>query len=146
LVGIILVLLVAHFTINLTVELLSDLPLSKFVVGILIFAIGTNFPEIIIAVRSWRKNVSELSISSLIGSGMSNMMFVGIFSVMRPFRYTVDNSYFVLFGGMMVLLIALFFFYKSGRALRRNEGLVLFLIYVLFIFLQIVFEEPVMGI
>lgn len=141
--GLVLVLLVANFTIELTADLLSQLSLSKFVVGIIIFAIGTNFPEIIIAFRAWKKNVGELSLSNLLGSGMANMLLVGIFSVMRPFRLNIDNSYYILLAGLLILLSLVFVFYKSDKALKRKEGLVLVFIYLLFIVLQVVFEEPV---
>jgi cation:H+ antiporter len=143
LLGVVLVLIVANFTVDLAASILSKLPLSKFVVGVIIFAIGTNFPEIIIAIRAWKNHVRELSLSNLLGSGMANMLLVGIFSVMRPFHLAIDNSYYVLLVGLAVLLTLVFIFYKTDKALKRKEGVLLILVYLLFIVLQIVFEESV---
>jgi cation:H+ antiporter len=139
LIGVILVLLIANFTINLTVEILSELALSRFFVGLIIFAIGTNFPEIIIALRAWKNKASELSLSNLLGSGMANMLLIGVFSVMRPFYVIIDNSYYILVAAMAILLSLVFIFYKTDKALKRNEGIVLFLFYILFVVSQIIF-------
>lgn len=145
LLGIVLVLVVANFTISLTASVLAKLPLSKFVIGIIIFAIGTNFPEIIVAIRAWKNRVSELSFSNLLGSGMANMLLIGIFSVMKPFHLVIDSSYYILVVGMVVLLILVFYFYKTDKALKRKEGVLLILVYLLFIALQIIFEKPVVN-
>lgn len=138
--GMVLVMLVAKFTIDLTVDIISQFNLSKFVFGILVFSIGTNFPEIIVALRSWKNKVGELSVSNLLGSGMSNMLIVGVFAVMRPFRFVVNESYYILLAALAVLLIMVFWFYRSDGALKRREGMALVLVYVAFIILQLVFE------
>lgn len=143
LLGIILILIIANFTIEITSDLLSLLPLSNFVVGILIFAIGTNFPEIIVAIRAWKNKIKGLSLSNLLGSGMANMLIVGVFSVIRPFYINIDISYYLLLGGMMFLFLFILFFYHTDKCLKRGEGLILILIYLLFVVLQIVFEKPV---
>jgi cation:H+ antiporter len=139
--GIIMMLLVANFTVDLTAKILYQLPLSKFVIGIVIFAIGTNFPEIIVTIRAWKNNVKELSLSNLLGSAMVNMLLIGVFSVTRPFSLTIDRSYYILLIGMAILLSLVFVFYRSGRNLKRSEGIVLIIFYLLFIVSQIVFEE-----
>jgi cation:H+ antiporter len=140
LLGMVLVLLIASLTIDFATGLLYKLPLSKFVIGIVIFAVGTNFPEITIAVRSWKHRVNELSISNLLGSGLSNILLIGIFSATRPFKINIDASYYLLIVGLAMLLSLLFIFYRSGRALKRAEGLVLVAIYLTFIASQIILE------
>jgi cation:H+ antiporter len=145
LLGIVLVLVIANFTIKITNNFLSLLPLSKFVVGILIFAIGTNFPEIIVAIRAWKNKVKGLSMSNLLGSGMANMLIVGVFSVIKPFQVNIDISYYILIGGLVVLFTLVLIFYYTGLVLKRGEGIVLILVYFSFIILQIIFEKPVIG-
>ncbi|MBN2198030.1 hypothetical protein JW698_02480, partial [Candidatus Wolfebacteria bacterium] len=145
LLGIVLVLVVANFTINLTANVLSELPLSKFVIGIIVFALGTNFPEIIIAIRAWKNHLNELSLSNLLGSGMANMLLVGIFSVMKTFHLKINGSYYLLLISLAVLLTLVFIFYKTDKALKRKEGVLLILIYLLFIALQIIFETTTLN-
>lgn len=143
LLGVVLVLVVANFTVDLTAGLLDRLPLSRFVVGLIIFAIGTNFPEIIVAIRAWRNNLKELSLSNLFGSAMANTLLIGVFAVIRPFSLVIDNSYYVLLACMLGLFVLLLIFYRTGRSLRRAEGVALLLVYIIFILLQIFFEESV---
>jgi cation:H+ antiporter len=143
LVGIVLVLVIANFTVDLTVGLLSYLPLSKFVVGMVIFSIGTNFPEIIVALRAWKNKSADLSISHLLGSAITNILLIGAFSVMQPFDINIDLSYYILIAGFVVLFSLVFIFYKTDKMLHRWEGAVLVAVYLIFITLQIVFENPV---
>jgi len=143
LLGVILILIIAHFTVDLTIELLSQLNLSKLVIGIVIFSIGTNFPEIIIALRARKNHLKKLPFSNLLGSGMANMLLVGIFSVMRPFHFNVDSSYYILIAGLVILFALVFIFYRSERMMERKEGIILILFYLLFVILQIVFENPI---
>lgn len=145
LLGVVLVLVVANFTVEITSTILSELPLSKFVIGIIIFAIGTNFPEIIVSIRSWKNNIKELSFSNLLGSGMANMLLIGIFSIMKPFHLTIDASYYILLFGIIFLLILVFIFYKTNNSLKRKEGIFLIVVYLVFIALQIIFEKPVIN-
>ncbi|MDD5749659.1 MAG: hypothetical protein PHO91_02625 [Patescibacteria group bacterium] len=135
--GVVLVLLISHFIVEITVDLLEKFALSNFIIGLLIFSIGTNFPEIIIAVRSWKNKIKELSISNLIGSVMANILIVGIFAIIKPYKMVIDNSYYVYVGGLFILLSSLLIFYKTDKALTRNEGFALLSIYLAFIIVQI---------
>jgi Ca2+/Na+ antiporter len=83
--------------------------------------------------------------SNLLGSGMANMLIVGVFSVIKPFQVNIDISYYILIGGLVVLFTLVLIFYYTGLVLKRGEGIVLILVYFSFIILQIIFEKPVIG-
>lgn len=139
LLGLALVIIFSSLIIRFSLILIRDLNLKPFVVGLLLFAIGTNLPEIIVTVRSWRRNVRELSLSNLVGSAMANIVILGFFSVIRPMPVTTSLSYFILI--FFIFLISLFFliFYKTGKQLTRNEGIILMAIYFAFVLVEVYF-------
>ncbi|MDP2736574.1 MAG: hypothetical protein Q8O59_02175, partial [bacterium] len=106
---------------------------SKLVIGVLIFAIGTNLPEITITIASWRKKTSELSLSLLLSSAFTNVLILGVLASIRPITFIIGPAFWALAIFMALILISFLFFYHSGKKMDRREGLILLSIYILFI-------------
>ncbi|MBI2278810.1 MAG: sodium:calcium antiporter [Candidatus Brennerbacteria bacterium] len=136
LIGIAAVLVLSHYIIQATLLLTRGLNISPFVIGLVLFSIGTNLPEIIVAIRSWRRNVEELSLSNLVGSAIANPAIVGIFALIKPFTAEVGPPYYLLLIFTLILLAVLNRFYETERRLTRLEGVALIVFYVLFVALQ----------
>lgn len=131
------VLVISHYIIEVTLLLTKDLGISPFVIGVILFGIGTNLPEIIVAIRAWKRNVEELSLSNLVGSTIANPAIVGIFALIKPFGTEVGPSYYLILVFTLILLAVLNRFYETDKKLTRAEGIVLVVFYALFIALQV---------
>lgn len=138
LIGVAAVLIISHYIIQAASLLTRGLGISPFVIGIVLFSIGTNLPEIIVAIRSWKRNVKELSLSNLVGSAIANPAIVGIFALVKPFAVEVGPSYYLLLIFTLVLLAVLNRFYETDKKLTRAEGIMLVVFYGLFIALEAV--------
>ena len=134
--GIIFILLAAHWIVEITLDLLKQVGISKLVTGMLIFAVGTNLPEITITITSWRKKVSELSLSHLLSSAFTNVLVLGVLSAIQPISFTFGPAYWTLAIFIALILSAFLVFYHSGKKMDRREGLVLLLIYLLFLIIN----------
>src|SRR3989344_5437375 len=82
--GVAIVLIVSNFIVKLTSTALSQTQVSGFVVGLLLFSLGTNLPEIIVTIRSWKRGAKTLSLSNILGSAMANIMLLGTFTFFKP--------------------------------------------------------------
>lgn len=134
--GTIFVILVSDLIIQLTLTLLDRFHLPQFITGLLFFAIGTNLPEIMVTIRSWKRHIKELSISNLMGSALANTLIIGVFAFIRPFEIATSTS-FVLTGLFMILIFTAFArFYKTEGALTKYEGFALIALYLLFLVAQ----------
>ena len=105
--------------------------LPAFLVGLIAFSFGTNLPELTVTIRSWRRHIRDLSMSTLIGSALTNGLTIGAFALMTPILITINYSYLALFVGNIVLLGVLSLFYQSGKSFTRAEGVTLIALYVL---------------
>ncbi|OGY45634.1 MAG: hypothetical protein A2744_03025 [Candidatus Buchananbacteria bacterium RIFCSPHIGHO2_01_FULL_44_11] len=131
--GLTLILLLSNIIIRLTQVLLSQWTISPFIVGLLLFSLGTNLPEIIVTFRSWRQQIKDLSLSNLLGSGMANPLILGILAFSRPLTITADFSFYLLLFFVLAIFALILVFYRTGRRLTQNEGVVLVVAYILFI-------------
>ena len=134
--GIVLILLTSNFITDITADLLNKYDLSPFVIGLIFFPIGTNLPEITVAIASWRRKDKELSFSNLLGSSASNVLILGILVTIRTFPITQTYNYYVTFIFLIILSALLLIFYRSGKRLTLLEGVALILVYIIFIFFQ----------
>ena len=137
--GVIAVVILAKIIVSLSVELLQAFEIPVFIIGLLMFSIGTNLPEIVVTIRSWRKHIKELSTGNLIGSAMASPMIIGILAFLKPIPVAVDKSFYITAVFVAILSTAFLIFYKTGKRLTNKEGAILISIYALFVISQFLF-------
>lgn len=138
-VGIVLVVVMSNLIMNLFINLLDGLRVSIFIIGLVMFSLGTNIPELAVAIRSYRRKVGNLSMSNIIGSAISNILIIGMFALIRPFKVDVNMSYYTLIFFTILIFVSFLHFYRTDSVLTRKEGLILIIIYLSFIITQINF-------
>ncbi len=142
-VGVALTVVISNVIIRLSEILLNNWRFSPFVIGLIFFSIGTSLPEIAVTLKSWRRNIKELSISNLIGSAIANILVLGFLAFVKPINLEINLSYYALLLFMVLLFSSILFFYRTGWRLVVWEGWALIGIYLLFIFSQFIFSFPV---
>lgn len=135
-IGVILIIVISNLIIKYTAVILAVFNVPAFFVGLMLFSVGTNLPEITVALRSWRRKVEELSFSNLVGSAMSNILVIGIVASLSTISVALDYAYFIMMAAFIVLFVCLLIFYKTDKKLTAKEGVVLLSIYAIFILLQ----------
>jgi len=122
--------------VRVTERLLESYPVSPFLVGLLLYSLGTNLPELTVTFRSWKNNIRDLSLSNLIGSSISNIFLIGVFATMKPFAVSLTASHYAFGAFMVVMLTVVFIFYKTSNKITRIEGLALVCLYIAFLATQ----------
>lgn len=135
-VGLALIIFSSSLIVRAAEYLLGIFDVSPLVVGLLVFSIGTNLPEITVAFKAWRKKSSELSVSNLIGSAAANIFVLGTVSTMVQTDIALNKEFFLLVSTLVVLVTLFGVFYRTGKRFSSLEGAVLLAVYCLFVFLQ----------
>jgi len=114
---------------------LLKIPLS--LIGLLILSIGTNVPELVIAVRAIVKKHKEIAFGDYLGSATFNTLIFGLLIIINgPFK--IEKIEIVLTFIFLYLGLTIFYiFSRSKNDISKYEGMVLALIYFLFIITQI---------
>lgn len=132
LVGIVLVIIASNLAIETATLILEKFGISRLMMGILVFSIGTNLPEITIALSSYRRKASELSLSYLLSSAFTNILVMGILAILKPISFKMDAAYLILAASVSLIMILFVIFSYTKKSLSRLEGFILLLIYFIF--------------
>jgi len=107
--------------------------ISPWIIGIVVFAVGTSLPELAASLTASVKKVPSISAGNILGSNIFNILLVlGVVSLIRPIN--IEPS--VLSFEMPVLLafsFAFFIIMRTGYRISRREGLLIFSGYMAFI-------------
>lgn len=136
-IGLFLVSISSYVLMELTSMVMDIFALPPFLVGVLIFSIGTNLPEITVMFRALKTKSGDLSFGHLIGSAVSNILILAILSFMTPITVTQSWAYYILIVFIFLILSIVSIFYVSGKRFQRWEGGVLIGLYLLFVVYQL---------
>ena len=111
------------------VNLAGALGIPSIIVGLTVVAIGTSLPELVTAVTSSRKNVSDLAVGNVLGANIANLTFIiGVAAMMS--EVTMSRATQMLnFPAMLAVFGLLLWMLLNDRQMSRKEGVVLLLTY-----------------
>jgi len=96
-------------------------------------SIGTNLPELSLALKSVILGKKDVAFGDFIGSGATNAFLFGILTLIYAEDIVIENN----FGGTFVIialgLLTFFFFTRSKNDISRKEGFILILFYIAFV-------------
>ncbi len=137
LVGAVAVFLAAHFLVTEAAYFAAIVSVPDSLIGLLMLSLGTNVPEIVIAVRAVARGRSDIAFGDYLGSAVMNTFIFGMLASVSGF-FAVEASEFVITAALMATgLFLLFLFSTSRNMLSRGEGAFLLLFYVAFVVLQV---------
>lgn len=133
-----------QLTVTSAVDIAESLGLSDVFIGLTVIAIGTSLPELATsAIAAYRKNV-DIAVGNIVGSNIFNIFIVlGISSLVRPLPFDMPNNFDVIAMLLAtVLLFVLLFVGIPKRTVQRREGVVLLVLYFVYLGLVVYRESP----
>jgi len=107
-VGVILLFLGGHFTVDGAVNIAESLGLSQLVIGVVIVAIGTSLPELITSIIAIAKKQTDIGVGNIVGSNIYNILLIlGVSSTIIgiPVSTDVFSNYYIMIAFSLVLFI-----------------------------------------
>jgi cation:H+ antiporter len=139
LISAVIIFLASKYVVTETVYFSEQLKVSQFIISLIVLSIGTNLPEISLAIRSIFQGKNEVALGDYLGSAAANTLFFGVFTLFNGSRVNISvYSFRVLL--LMILGLGVFYvFSRSKKDISKHEGKILLLIYLLFIVSQVFF-------
>lgn len=131
--GLMGVFLSAHLIVRTTLSILVLHPLPLFSVGLIVYGLGTNLPEIVISIRSWKQHIRDLSVSNLLGSAITNGLIFGALAFITPLLIQRDPQFMITSIALIGLLTIVTIAYHSHKRFTRGEGYALLAAYGTFL-------------
>lgn len=126
------VLIGAHYTVEMAVNIATALAVPIGLVSITAVAIGTSLPELMVGIQSVRRKEMEMAVGNIFGSNTFNALVVlGIPALIAPL--VVDTVvlglgiWFMLAASLMIFVIGL------SRQVMRWEGLMMLIFFAYFL-------------
>jgi len=127
----------SSFIVTRTIYFSNLLNISPFIIGLLFLALGTNFPELSLAIRSVASKKKEVAFGDYVGSAAANSLLIGILTIFNGGQVVVVNHFIRPFIFTVLGLGLFFYFSRSKNDISRVEGLMLLLVYVGFLTAEI---------
>jgi len=125
--GLILLGASCQLLISVVVAGASHLGVSEWVIGMTVVAAGTSIPEFAVVLVGLAKGRHGISVGSIIGSDIFNLLGVlGLAGMLHPVE--VDVLARASLGSLCAMVLVVLVFIRSGWRVSRLEGLVLFLL------------------
>ena len=118
------------------INVANKFQISERVISISMVALGTSIPELAASIVASLKKQNDLSIGNLIGSNIFNLLVVlGVTSTILPIE-NIDSK--IIFSDMIwVIAFSLIIFplayIKKKNVLSRKKGIILLVLYLVFI-------------
>ncbi|MCA9357238.1 calcium/sodium antiporter [Candidatus Nomurabacteria bacterium] len=132
LLGIGAVLVGAHYTVNMAVNIATGLSVPLGLVSIGAIAIGTSLPELFVSLRAIKNNEVDLAIGNIFGSNAFNILLVvGIPGLISP----LEAGEVVMKLGLAILIAASLILFVNGlaRQVQRWEGVMMLIFFAFFL-------------
>ncbi|QJR80242.1 calcium/sodium antiporter [Alteromonas pelagimontana] len=134
-VGLVLLLLSAHFMVQAAVSIAHYFGVSDLVIGLTVIALGTSLPELAASIAGVLKGEDDLALGNIIGSNIFNLLAVlGMPGLIAPGILDADvygRDIYIVFGMTLLLFIFSFNFFGK-RHIGRTEGTILVLCFLLY--------------
>ena len=123
----------SNYLLKSAVDLSIKLNLSKVVIGFTVVSFATSAPELLISISSALKGSSDIAISNVLGSNIANLGLV-LGTALCFTTIKIPKSNIKYDWTFMMFVSILFYFFLKDFVINRVEGLILFLILIVFLF------------
>jgi cation:H+ antiporter len=107
----------------------ARLGVPSIVIGLTVVAVGTSLPELVTAVTSARKSVSDLAVGNVLGANIANLsLIVGAAAVIQSVGLDRLTQLFN-FPALLAVMALLCWMLWSDRRVTRREGVTLLAVY-----------------
>jgi len=132
LLGFVLVVTGAHFTVESASGIAREFGISEWVIGIIMISLGTSLPELVVSVSAALKGKVDMAIGNIIGSNMANTTVVlGAAAMVNPMP--VNASAYMFDIATMTIATLLLVFITANKLYSKSAGISLIIILGLFL-------------
>lgn len=135
--GLGIVFIASNLIVDKTMYFAQALNISAFYVSLIIVSLGTNLPELSLAVRSVVSGSRHVAMGDYAGSAAANTLLFGIFTLLHNGEVLTISNFIITFMFIAIALGLFYVFFRTRNYISRNNGFMLLAVYVLFIIFEL---------
>jgi len=137
LVGIGIVFISSSIIVDKTIYFAHILNISTFYISLIIVALGTDLPELSLAIRSVVSGKKEVAMGDYIGAAAISTFLFGIFILLHQGDIITVSNFLVTLIFIITALGLFYIFFRTKNYISRKNGFMLLSLYILFVILQL---------
>ena len=136
--GNLIVILISAMTLVFAARQIANwIGISSFLVALTVIAIGATVPDIMVSIKSIKQGHQGVGYGNVIGSMVVKaLLFLGVIALIKPITFNIlklGNT--VLFRTLMITFVL---WWASKNSIGRKEGIILLVMYLLFLIIEII--------
>lgn len=135
--GVIIVFFSSNNIVDNTIYFAEILNVTPFLISLLILSIGTNLPELSLAIKSVITGKKDVAFGDYIGSAAANTLLFGLLSLAYDGEVNINGNFYITFFFIAVGLGVFYHFSRSKNNISRKEGFLLFCLYLAFLGIEL---------
>ena len=129
------ILLLARWLVFSLINVASLLNISSYLIALVVIGIGSSIPDLTVGIRSVLRHHQDVGVGDVLGSLiMKSCLFLGIFALINPL--VISWSLILVSFIFTILSVSLVLKFTCQETIDRKQGLILILLYVVFIIAQ----------
>lgn len=137
LLGIGIMFVASQIIVDKTMYFSEILNIPAFYISLIVLSLGTNLPELSLAIRSVVSGKKDIAFGDYMGSAAANTLLFGIFTLLSGGEVLSVNNFFTTFLFVAGGLILFCLFSRSNNSLSKGAGFALFMLYIVFALFQL---------
>lgn len=137
-VGFILLIKGADFLVEGSSKIAKKFRIPEIIIGLTIVSIGTSMPELFVSITSAIDGYPDMAVGNVVGSNLCNLLLIlGLSAIIKPIEFKRETR---LIEIPITLAVTVIFFVlcNIGADITRTEGIILAVLFLLFIIYTIV--------
>lgn len=110
--------------------------IPAFYISLIVISLGTNLPEISIAIRAVISGKRDIAMGDYMGSAAANTLFFGVFTILSHGEVLTVGNYLTTFMFISTALFLFFVFSATKKYISQLDGLMLLIVYFIFLVLE----------
>lgn len=107
--------------VHITEAMASRFGIPTFIISFLVLSLGTNIPELTLALQAILKRTSDVAFGDYVGSAAANPLILGVFSFIHgSYALGIDNLLWMIGVFLLVNVVFLFFAWSHHRLSKRE--------------------------
>jgi cation:H+ antiporter len=135
--GICIVFFASNLIVEKTIYFATILNTPAFYISLLIIALGTDLPELSLAIRTVISGKKEIAMGDYIGAAAVSPFLFGVFTILNKEDVIVNNDFTTTFVFTLIAISLFYFFFRTKNYISRNQGILMVLVYISFILFEI---------
>ena len=139
LLGFVLIFISSSILVEKTLHFANLWDIPAFYISLVIVSLGTNLPEISLAVRSVFSGRKDIAMGDYLGSAAANTLLFGIFALLSSGEVITIDNFIITFIFIGSALFLFYFFSITNKFISRTNGLIMLGIYILFVLFELTY-------